>query len=1811
MAEAIDNLGRKIDTSNMTLGQIRDLIATCCVGPQRPLKEGEATSETQEKIKEIMGRSSQFQKDKKCVEDTADAYDELFDHSEKGFKKLKRHVDELTTSFGKVQEYALGFQGFAKLTKGIVDEERKFTQEVRAVAYETAGVTKISRGLQKTYEDIGRSVKQTGFDRSEFQKSYMTALKGGIKNQKAAMSITTAQLNTEKQLGFEAGSLGDQFKEWTLAGNMTVGQIADMGRGMRDVARSTGVTGEALKSGITSGQEFVNQLRNAAQLSATAAKNAMELAVNAQKFGVNSQMQPLMKAMASSSNLLLESSSETKTILFQAAGSVGRLDDLMKGTLLRSKQGTKDMAKGFENILSRFGVSSMEAIDQLSDSAKMQINLQMKASMGVELGEFRQQYQTLIDSSKTYADRLSDIDKKRKQNLTLEEKATLMEEERSLKTSKSLEVLTVLDEAAKGAKDMNQALGKFGERRKEFQEDLSAMGISATDNAGVARQAIRSALENVNVGLQKAGKSELKIDSSEIEKALKDPASMRELTAKITKGEQELATAQKAQLDPITQTNQYLQESNEYLRSMSQSLQSMAMNLPGASYATTALAGIGAATGLIGAGFETADFFKTFYRTTFGGQKEDYLGRPMKDKDSGEPIMEKGIFGIAKDVLGSWLGGEKYQTWKTKKTQIEKKMLPQEKKNLVQETKNVKMEKKVVEGEKTPCPSLPSMECFDLETLKKHGKQFASTAAALAILGIGILTLGAAMMWLSKKILSVFKLDTATVVETSTAVAAIIIGAAGIIGAALLAYEGMKKFENVKIDLGKAAKLFTKSAGVILLLGGALTLLGAAVVKLSQGILGAFGLDAATGKKVADDVSGILMSTAQIVLAVVLATGALMGIGALLSLLTGPQLGYALLFMGLGTAAILTLTPAIVGLAAATVTLAEAVMSSFSMDVQKANKVSENVSGIIEAASKIAFSIVKSVPLLSGFSALLPIAPLVSFFMLAGVSALGTLTFPILAFVRAVTKFSQIVGMIVNPRKAAEMADGIANVLKSCVNVAEKIIETKNFLSAITGRSWAQWAYESTQLWRLVAKTGVPALNEMKRPVIDFILAIKSFAKEVSSKVKIDEATRNARMVASVLKSTSSVAQNIVETKGSLSAIKGRTWLEWAGKWGEWGYLLRTTGVKALQELSPGIIEFIKEIKSFARNVAKEISPKEAIINSMGVAMILNATNKAAKKIIETSQLMSELKGFGWGKWFAESTWLGRAFTKVGGPALKQLAPGIIDFIKEIVNFCNDLEKVVSMEDAIKNSIQVSYILRSVANISKNIISITESMKNIKTGGWGQLLTNSINFAMGSTTGAEALKILRYPIIKYVEQIIILANSMRGLGDIKEASSIIRSVSILSSNTAILIKGLANATDLMTNSWSFFSKTPMQKIYESKDRFKIMFEGISQFMKQGIIDPVIQNLAGVDINSAAKIMISMAKMASSMIPLIRGLSYSFGMMSGGKLADELDTNFPIDKIVANKEMFRNHFVAIAEFMRDGIITPITENMPDISEIQESTKILEAMSRQLSALSNVIKKTSAVSNSLNRGIGGGLNINGISMGQLDTISSQFQAQNAGISDKVRKQSQNAKQIQNTDRQTKSSMELANAALRGEGIKVRDRTVSKAVEIQNKTQLKAKSAISSAMGDPVGKSALEAVKGKAKKRTWYEYFAGTEGTAKPQTKVSASTYTNANAPDLQNAVAKSRATTAPTKAEMVSPELGNIAGQTSEQTVLQQKLVNLFEQVLDVLTPKSTITSTSAGQPCDDNKVGNIRTPAKYYRSNTGLVTRQPSRGIINS
>ena len=461
-----------------------------------------------------------------------------------------------------------------------VGAQAEYTREVRATLFETAGLTIANKELFHVLEDIENTSVATGFSQEKAQQNLIKYMKAGLKLDGNAakyrdklVALTEAQLSTERQLGLEAGELFDTFNHLYQAGRLTEAEIADMGRGMRDIARQTGLTGKNLQQALSAAQPVLESMRKASTLTATAVKNITQGIAAAEKLGVTEQTKTLLDAASSSANLFYNASSQTQALLFSAAATVGKVGDLQKGILTRSRQGVKELANGITNVLKKFGIESIEAIDTLSDSAKMKLNLNLKAAFGLELGELKGVVESLTEAGKGYGDRLVDIEKKLKTNLTLEERTAALEEKRRLQVSQSLEALTVLDKAAVGAKSMDDALSKFGERRKEFEKDLQALGLTGTN-----KEVIRGALNEAIKGLEAASKKSLGITSDQIEKALSDPVSFRELTSKLSKADQTTATGQKTQLDAISQTNQTLLEIKTEIQKASSGLISAFMS---------------------------------------------------------------------------------------------------------------------------------------------------------------------------------------------------------------------------------------------------------------------------------------------------------------------------------------------------------------------------------------------------------------------------------------------------------------------------------------------------------------------------------------------------------------------------------------------------------------------------------------------------------------------------------------------------------------------------------------------------------------------------------------------------------------------------------------------------------------------------------------------------------------------------------------------------------------------------------------------------------------------------------------------------------------------------------------------------------------------------------------------------------------------------------------------------------------------------------------------------------------------------------
>lgn len=820
----------------------------------------------------------------------------------------------LTAINNMIFKSVFGLDVMDKVLEGILDKEREFVQEARKISYEIEGATQSQTGLMRQFENIDKTVAQTGKTRQEFIERYTKTLRMGIKDLKKVRAITIAQLNTEEQLGMKAGELGDTFVEWSQGLQMSEGQIAEMGRGMRDVARFTGLSGEALKGVVEKSKTYIDNLKTAGISTAATLKNIIELQANFQKVGVDGGK--LMDAMTST-NKLLGTSSSTFALLAKAAQQAGVYGKLFAGTLLQSKESMKAMGKQFSSIANQFGIAGRTAEElrasfaNLSDEAKAKINIQLKAAFDIEAGELFGTVETFENSSKTLADKLSDVNKKLKANLTLEEKAVVLEEQRKLKLSASLSALTALDEAAKSSKSMGEALSKFGKRRGEFESDMAALGQAWTSEADVARGAIQNAMASVNKSLKASGKQELSIDSSTIEKALKDPTAFRELTAKLSKAEQEASTAAKAQLDPLSSAAQTLKEINDTLRNLANSGFSAIFNSVFGQAIVWLAVIAGAVLGVIKIYNELLqlnEFFKQAYDAEKYSQGWDAIiansvGEAQFHKDAAHggsiythDITSEKLLQQIRDCICSQTQASANAAPKAAAAQTEskptaadkslrrhqEKQMKQEKWENKQKAKNIKMETKNTLGEKKllnkdmKTQAAPTGD-FDAGILSSLGGDMVKNAAAIAILAVGVMALGAAIIFLGKKILDFLGLDMTTVIQTAATVAAVVAAGGAIAMAAIGVYKLLETKESKEFVEGAQTSVtdVLKMAGAILLIGPGLVFLGAAIVWMCQKVIGAFGLDITTVAATAGAIAAIAAAAGAIAWGVAEAMNAL------------------------------------------------------------------------------------------------------------------------------------------------------------------------------------------------------------------------------------------------------------------------------------------------------------------------------------------------------------------------------------------------------------------------------------------------------------------------------------------------------------------------------------------------------------------------------------------------------------------------------------------------------------------------------------------------------------------------------------------------------------------------------------------------------------------------------------------------------------------------------------------------------------------------------------------------------------------------
>lgn len=550
--------------------------------------------------------------------------------------------------------------------KKMIKDENEFAINIKRAVFQTQGLTAESGELLNAYTKIQKVAETTGFDRVSYQAQYIKSVKAGIRSQKTAEKITQSQLNAERQLGLAAGELGDTFIDFVNQAGLGVNQVSAIGRGMTEVAKQTGLTGEYMKKALDASKPYVTNLRNAGQLTAMSAKNVTQLTASFQKFGVAGE--DITKYLTSGTALIMDGSDKTASFLLQAAARAGVVEELMTGAITKSEEGMKSFAQGYGAILDAMNIPrTLEGFNKLTDKQKQVLNLSAKAMTGKEAGELILGYRAIEEAGKTFTDKMKDlaVERQKINKMTMDEKKAFEEKERALKAGKALDVLTAVSEASKGAKNLGEAMAQFGEGRSKFAKDLNILagGKLGEEFKGTNQEAIRTALSSaiteVNKGLKIVDKKDSLIQSNRIEEALKDNsgAKLDQLIEDINKSNKVLTTAQIEATDPVTKAQNNLLQVNEKSRDYLQDIRSYLAGMPGIATALTALGGLGIVMQGLSGAFSMLTSYKTIsegfdrLRNFIGGRGA--AGTPPVKPPAGGGGGGGGILGRA----GRFLGG--------------------------------------------------------------------------------------------------------------------------------------------------------------------------------------------------------------------------------------------------------------------------------------------------------------------------------------------------------------------------------------------------------------------------------------------------------------------------------------------------------------------------------------------------------------------------------------------------------------------------------------------------------------------------------------------------------------------------------------------------------------------------------------------------------------------------------------------------------------------------------------------------------------------------------------------------------------------------------------------------------------------------------------------------------------------------------------------------------------------------------------------------------------------------------------------------
>ena len=251
--------------------------------------------------------------------------------------------------------------------KGVLKDSNRIVENMRAVNFQTHGFSEAAKKAEGQFLNTYEATRSSGVNMAKFDAIFLENIQRGAgfmskreklgkseskileRQLRTQKSITTTSLSAASSLGMSAEATNETFMDWHMQLGMSANELAGMGRSMRGISLSTGVTGKNLEAAMKSTDGIMKTMKNAGSLTGAASENVLEMMTLAKKFGVDDVMDPMLKAMSGSGNFMKASKELQQSIITGAINSgnfKGNYDKIQSGSILKDPQAMKELAKG-------------------------------------------------------------------------------------------------------------------------------------------------------------------------------------------------------------------------------------------------------------------------------------------------------------------------------------------------------------------------------------------------------------------------------------------------------------------------------------------------------------------------------------------------------------------------------------------------------------------------------------------------------------------------------------------------------------------------------------------------------------------------------------------------------------------------------------------------------------------------------------------------------------------------------------------------------------------------------------------------------------------------------------------------------------------------------------------------------------------------------------------------------------------------------------------------------------------------------------------------------------------------------------------------------------------------------------------------------------------------------------------------------------------------------------------------------------------------------------------------------------------------